>query len=47
MALAGAVLTVAGCGGGGAPAAGAPPASSHTGAEQAAVMNWLIKTDQM
>jgi hypothetical protein len=47
MALAGAGLTVAGCGGAGAPAVGAPPASSRTAAEQAAVMNWLAKTNQM
>ena len=47
MALAGVGLTVAGCGGAGAPAAGAPPASSRTAAEQAAVMNWLAKTNQM
>jgi hypothetical protein len=47
MALAGMGLTVAGCGGAAAPAAGAPPASSHTAAEQAAVANWLYKTDQM
>jgi hypothetical protein len=38
---------VAGCGGGGAPAVNAPPGSAHTAAEQAAVMNWLNKTNQM
>ena len=47
MALAGVTLTVAGCGGGGAPAVSAPPASSHTAAEQAAVMNWLATTSHM
>jgi hypothetical protein len=47
MALAGIGLTVAGCGGGGAPAVKAPPASSHTAAERAAVMNWLDTTSQM
>ncbi len=45
--LAGIGLAVAGCGGGGAPAASAPPGSAHTAAEQAAVMNWLNKTNQM
>lgn len=40
-------LTVAGCGGGGGPAVNAPPGSAHTAAEQAAVMNWLAKTNQM
>ena len=45
--LAGIGLAVAGCGGGGAPAANAPPGSAHTAAEQAAVMNWLDKTNQM
>jgi hypothetical protein len=47
MALAGIGLTVAGCGGGGAPAVEAPPASSHTAAERAAVMNWLDTISQM
>jgi hypothetical protein len=47
MAVAGIGLTVAGCGGAGAPAVGAPPASSHSTAEQAAVANWLYKTNQM
>jgi hypothetical protein len=45
--LAGIGLAVAGCGGGGAPAVNAPPASAHTATEQAAVMNWLAKTNQM
>ena len=36
-----------GCGGGGSPAADPPPASAHTAAEQAAVTNWLVKTNQM
>jgi hypothetical protein len=40
-------LAVAGCGRGGAPAVNAPPGSAHTAAEQAAVMNWLDKTNQM
>jgi len=40
-------LTTAGCGGGGSPAADPPPASAHTAAEQAAVTNWLVKTNQM
>ncbi len=47
MALAGAGLTVAGCGGASAPAVGAPPATSHIAAEQAAVTNWLAQTNQM
>jgi hypothetical protein len=43
---------VAGCGGGGAPAAGAPavgapPSSAHVSAERAAVTNWLVKTNSM
>ena len=40
-------LAMAGCGEGRAPAVNAPPASAHTAAEQAAVTNWLAKTDQM
>jgi len=40
-------LAVAGCGGGGAPAVSAPPSSAHTSAEQAAVTNWLVKTNSM
>ena len=40
-------LTAAGCGAGGAPVAGPPPASGHTASERAAVMNWLAETDQM
>ncbi len=40
-------LTVAGCGGGGAPAVSAPPASAHTTAERAAVTNWLVQSNQM
>jgi hypothetical protein len=47
VGLAGIGLAVAGCGGGGAPAVNAPPGSAHTAAEQAAVMNWLFKTNQM
>jgi hypothetical protein len=47
IGLAGIGLAVAGCGGGGAPAVNAPPGSAHTAAEQAAVMNWLNKTNQM
>jgi hypothetical protein len=46
-ALAGIGLAVAGCGGGGTPAVNAPPASAHTATEQAAVRNWLAKTNQM
>ena len=45
--MAGIGLTAAGCGGGGSPAVSAPPASAHTAAEQAAVTNWLVKTNQM
>ena len=45
--LAGIGLAVAGCGGVGAPAVNAPPASARTATEQAAVMNWLAKTNQM
>ncbi len=45
--LAATCLAVAGCGGGGAPAVNAPPGSAHTAAEQAAVMSWLAKTNQM
>jgi hypothetical protein len=47
IGLAGIGLAVAGCGGGGAPAVNAPPGSAHTAAEQAAVTNWLAKTNQM
>jgi hypothetical protein len=47
MGLAGIAATVAGCGGGSSPAVNAPPASAHTAAEQAAVMNWLANTNQM
>lgn len=49
FALAGIVLglTAAGCGAGGAPVVAAPPASGHTAAERAAVMNWLAATSQM
>jgi hypothetical protein len=47
IGLAGIGLAVAGCGGGGGPAVNAPPGSAHTAAEQAAVMNWLAKTNQM
>jgi hypothetical protein len=42
-----AAIALAGCGEAGAPAVSAPPASAHTGAEQAAVTNWLVKTNQM
>jgi hypothetical protein len=47
MGLAATALAVAGCGGGGAPAVSAPPSSAHTSAEQAAVTNWLVKTNSM
>jgi hypothetical protein len=47
MALAGISLTVAGCGGEGAPAVKAPPASSQATAERAAVLSWLDTTSQM
>ena len=47
IGLAGIGLAVAGCGGGGAPAVSAPPSSAHTSAEQAAVTNWLVKTNSM
>jgi hypothetical protein len=47
IGAAGIGLTVAGCGGGGSPAVSAPPASAHTAAEQAAVTNWLVQTNQM
>jgi hypothetical protein len=48
--MAGTGLAAAGCGGGGAtgsPPASPPPSSAHTAAEQAAVMKWLVKTNQM
>jgi hypothetical protein len=48
--MAGIGLTMAGCGGGGAtgsPPVSPPPSSAHTAAEQAAIMNWLFKTNQM
>jgi hypothetical protein len=47
VSLAGIGLTVAGCGGGAAPAVKPPPASVHTAAEQLAVTNWLIKTNEI
>ena len=47
MGVAGIGLAVAGCGGGGSPAVNPPPASTHTAAEQAAVTNWLVQTNQM
>ena len=47
IGVAGIGLTVAGCGGGGSPAVNPPPASAHTAAEQAAVTNWLMQTNQM
>jgi hypothetical protein len=43
-------LAAAGCGAGGGPGsppASPPPSSAHTAAEQAAVMKWLSKTNQM
>jgi hypothetical protein len=40
-------VAVAGCGGGGSPAVSAALASAHTTPEQAAVTNWLVKTNQM
>jgi hypothetical protein len=45
MALIG--LTLAGCGGADSSAVSAPSGSAHTAAEQAAVTNWLVKTNQM
>ncbi|HJZ06755.1 MAG TPA: hypothetical protein VJ283_01640, partial [Trebonia sp.] len=48
--VAGIGLAMAGCSGGGAtgsPPVSPPPSSAHTAAEQAAVMNWLAKTNQM
>jgi hypothetical protein len=46
--LAGVGLAAAACGGpGGSPPVNAPPASPHTTAEKAAVLNWLAKTNQM
>jgi hypothetical protein len=40
-------IALAGCGGAAAPPVNPPPASSHTATEQAAVRNWLVKTNQM
>jgi hypothetical protein len=40
-------LIVAACGGGGPGSATAPPASAQTATEQAAVQNWLAKTNAM
>jgi hypothetical protein len=40
-------LTVAACGGGSSAPVHAPPASAHTAAERAAVLNWLAKTSDM
>jgi hypothetical protein len=40
-------LAVTACGGGGAPAVGAPPASRQTATERAATLRWLAKTNQM
>src|SRR5580693_3742028 len=48
--VAGIGLAMAGCSGGGATGSSPvspPPSSAHTAAEQAAVMNWLAKTNQM
>jgi len=45
--MAGIGLAMAGCGGASAPAVNAPPASAHTAAEQAAVTNWFVQTNQM
>ena len=48
--VAGIGLAMAGCSGGvatGSPPVSPPPSSAHTAAEQAAVMNWLAKTNQM
>jgi hypothetical protein len=45
MALTG--LTLVGCGGAGSPAVSSPPGSARTADEQAAVTNWLVKTNQM
>jgi hypothetical protein len=47
MGLAVAGLTVAGCGGGGAPVVNAPPSSTGSSAERAATLNWLNTTNQM
>jgi hypothetical protein len=47
ITVAGIGLTVAGCGGGGSPAVNPPPASAYTAAEQAAVTNWFVQTNQM
>ena len=40
-------VAVAACGGGGAPAVGAPPASRQTATERAATLRWLAKTNQI
>ena len=40
-------VAVAACGGGGAPAVGAPPASAQTATERAATVRWLAKTNQI
>jgi hypothetical protein len=40
-------VAVAACGGGGAPAVGAPPASAQTATERAATLRWLAKTNQI
>jgi hypothetical protein len=48
--MAGISLAMAGCGGGGTTGSSPvspPPSSAHTAAQQAAVMNWLFKTNQM
>jgi hypothetical protein len=47
LGLAAIGVAVAGCGGAGSPAVNAPASSAHTAAEQAAVMNWLAKTNSM
>jgi hypothetical protein len=45
--LAGIGLAVTGCGSAGPAPVNPPPASAHTAAERAAVMNWLLRTDRM
>jgi hypothetical protein len=45
--LAGIGPVVTGCGSAGPAPVNAPPASAHTAAERAAVMNWLLRTDRM
>jgi hypothetical protein len=45
--LAGIGLAMTGCGSAGPAPVKPPPASAHTAAERAAVMNWLVRTDRM